>query len=209
MQVSRAYATNRDKTRRKGVLSSLTDHDDMNMLSVHREASLLRQSTCFLSPRLFVPLFFFVSITVRAQEQRNCTPLKGTVTDSTGALLPGASVSLDTQLKVVAGSDGSFVFHCVPPGKRRLTATAGGFKSIALTAAVPFSGNLRISLMPSVQEVVTVTANGGGASSSGGAQGLTVSGEQLQTFADDPDDLQRQLQQLGAYAGGSPTNAGI
>ena len=131
------------------------------------------------------------------------------MTDSTGALLPGASVSLDTQLKVVAGSDGSFVFHCVPPGKRRLTATAGGFKSIALTAAVPFSGNLRISLMPSVQEVVTVTANGGGASSSGGAQGLTVSGEQLQTFADDPDDLQRQLQQLGAYAGGSPTNAVI
>ena len=37
----------------------------------------------------------------------------------------------------------------------------------------------------------------------------TLSGKQLQSLADDPDDLQRELQQLGAASGGSPANTTI
>ena len=37
----------------------------------------------------------------------------------------------------------------------------------------------------------------------------TISGSRLQSLADDPDDLKRELQQLAAAAGGNPANTTI
>ncbi|RXH54748.1 Oar protein [Granulicella sibirica] len=64
--------------------------------------------------------------------------------------------------------------------------------------------------MPSDSITVTVDAGDSGTQPVlGGLNGGTLSGDQLTTLADDPDDLQRELQQLAASAGGPPSGTVI
>ena len=64
--------------------------------------------------------------------------LTGTVEDPTGAIIPGATVTLvnmGTQATMTATStgDGSFRFNQLPPAHYKLTVTANGFKTSTLT----------------------------------------------------------------------------
>jgi hypothetical protein len=136
------------------------------------------------------------------------SPLIGSVRDTTQALLPGATVVLDGQHPVVSRADGEFEFACVPNGKHRLTARADGFAALDEPITIPHAGDVKLVLkLKDVETQVDVSAEGGvakNASSSGPTQ--TISGDRLQSLADDPDDLKRELQQLAAVAGGSPAN---
>ena len=62
-----------------------------------------------------------------------------------------------------------------------------------------------------MQTQVDVSGGGGAATECVGVRGRTqtISGDRLQSLADDPDDLQRELQQLAAAAGGNPSNTTI
>jgi Carboxypeptidase regulatory-like domain len=71
--------------------------------------------------------------TAALMAQTNTTSLGGTILDPTGALIPGASVSLTnpaTNLtKVVQSSDaGSYMFEQVLPGDYIVTVDAAGFR---------------------------------------------------------------------------------
>src|ERR1039457_3499689 len=60
--------------------------------------------------------------------------LEGTVTDQTGAIVPGAGLILEneeTGVKQVRKTDGRgyFLFNLIPPGSYKLTATASGFEA--------------------------------------------------------------------------------
>ena len=90
----------------------------------------------------------------------------GVVTDSSGASVPGASVSITNNgtgaLKTTtAGSTGQYQFPGLPPGSYKLQASAKGFKSevrpaIELTVGAALDVNL--SLQPgNVAETVVVT----------------------------------------------------
>ena len=141
------------------------------------------------------------------------TPLTGVVRDSTLALVPGATVTLDATQSSVSRSDGQFRFACVSPGTHMLSVNAPGFSEETVSVNTPLSTQASVLLKP--QAVVTdVVVNGGDdaatvptATSSGPSQ--TISGSRLQTLADDPDDLLRELQQLAAAAGGSPSGATV
>ena len=137
--------------------------------------------------------------------------LAGTVRDSTMALIPGAALTLDGKRSATSGDDGRFRFPCVGDGLHRLSATAPGFAPGDLTLTAPHAAEIQLILATgSVQTNVEVNAdeqtvedpNSSGASA-------TISGRRLQALADDPDDLLRELQQLGALGGGSPTNTTI
>ena len=70
-----------------------------------------------------------------AAQQITTGTIQGTVTDTTGASLPGVAVevrNVDTNMvrSQVTGSDGRFVFLQVPPGNYRITFTLQGFASI-------------------------------------------------------------------------------
>lgn len=58
--------------------------------------------------------------------------ITGQITDSSGALVPGATVTITTkgnvEQKVVTDSDGDFAFHGVPAGDFKLKATADGLQ---------------------------------------------------------------------------------
>ncbi|MGI4829690.1 MAG: hypothetical protein ACRYFU_16060, partial [Janthinobacterium lividum] len=110
-----------------------------------------------------------------------------------------------------SGSDGRFRFACVSSGAHHLTATAEGFAENELSINLPRTGDFQLVLQPAnVSTNVEVNADDTvlpSATSSGPT--TTISGKQLQSLADDPDDLLRELQQLAAAGGGNPANTTI
>lgn len=139
------------------------------------------------------------------------SPLAGSVRDNTAALIPGASLTLDGGKPVVSGSDGRFRFPCVSNGKHKLSVSADGFATHEVLLNSPRTGELNVTLeLASVQSEVTVSVDQATVAdtvASGPTQ--TISGDRLQSLADDPDDLLRELQQMAASAGGSPSNSTI
>ena len=128
--------------------------------------------------------------------------LQGVVDDPTGALIPGATVTLDRK-QIMSGADGSFRFACVSQGKQTVLAHAQGFADRTVQLILPLRGLAHITLSPAAIQT-EVEVNGDAPSLDGPSK--RISGDALQTLADDPDDLLRGLQQLGAASGGSPAN---
>lgn len=116
--------------------------------------------------------------------------LTGTVQDSTGAVIPGATATLtsaDTQQvkSVTSGSGGQFNFNELAPGKYRLVVAATGFKSstIAVLALVAESPrNLPVVLTQgTAAETVTVNAEEQPTLQTSDASiGSTIDSEQVQ-----------------------------
>ena len=128
--------------------------------------------------------------------------IHGTVRDTTGALIPGATLILDG-VRLQSGADGNFQFLCPSPGAHTLSIQAGGFEPRSMKIPASNDRMLQITLLPaSVHTEVEVTKASPGSDS----PRKEISGDDLETLADDPDDLLRELQQLGAETGGSPAN---
>ncbi len=139
------------------------------------------------------------------------TALAGSVRDTTQALVPGATLTLDDGAPLTSGPDGRFRFGCVTPGAHHLKVKAEGFAETSVPVRLPHAGDLLLVLQPdTVQIGVDVTADDPtvpDTQSTGASQ--RISGKQLQALADDPDDLLRELQQLAAVTGGNPANVTI
>ena len=139
------------------------------------------------------------------------TTLTGTVQDGTQALIPGATVTLDSGKPVLSGPDGRFHLPCVGTGPHSLHVTAPGFAANQLQVQTPQRNGLVIVLQPEAVST-SVTVNGDeelALDPSASGPTAHIEGQQLQSLADDPDDLLRELQQLGAAAGGNPANVTI
>jgi outer membrane receptor protein involved in Fe transport len=101
-----------------------------------------------------------------AQEGRST--LRGTITDSTGAAIPDAQVSVSNQSTglnrrtTMTTSDGDFIITALTPGLYRITVAASGFRSAtqeSLQLAVGETRELKITLEPGgAAESVNVTA---------------------------------------------------
>ena len=113
-------------------------------------------------------LFILASLTgASAQTQITTGVIQGTVTDATGAVLPGATVEArhtGTNLSrtVVTDADGRYIFLQLPPGSYRVTFTLSGFATL-VHENIPLTVGQSVTLpasMPvsSVAETVTVTA---------------------------------------------------
>jgi len=149
-----------------------------------------------------------------AAAQTGCTPLTGIVHDATSAIIPGASIQLDSTAAILGDSSGRFRIACVPAGRHTLHVTFDGFAPLSLEVKAPTSTDITVSMVPAeVATTVDVSDNDDNTVaenspvSTGPSQTLTAG--RLQTLADDPDDLLRQLQQMAAAGGGSPSSAAI
>jgi Carboxypeptidase regulatory-like domain/TonB dependent receptor len=100
------------------------------------------------------------------QAQVDTGSITGTVSDSSGAVLSGAKVTLTNEgtgatLSVTTGSDGSYTFSPVRIGSYKIDASAQGFKTVTQThVVVNVSANVlaNLKLPPgSVSETVEVT----------------------------------------------------
>ena len=84
-------------------------------------------------------LMVFLGLTLicgRAPAQTGITGgISGTVTDSSGAVVPGASVPVTSETTGAArtgesGSNGEFVFTALPPGTYTVRAEKAGFQGV-------------------------------------------------------------------------------
>jgi hypothetical protein len=110
-------------------------------------------SSCWLVPAILIA--FAASL---AAQSAGTGALTGTVTDPTGAIVPGVSVvlvSLETNQArtVTTGGDGSYKFSLLPPGNYRLRFSASGFK----TAEVP-SVTVNVTETPVLDRTLEVGA---------------------------------------------------
>src|ERR1700691_2575889 len=135
--------------------------------------------------------------------------LSGTVLDPSGAAVVGASVVLQaaTPEQTATGEHGSFVLHCVGNGPYQIAVRANGFADTQVSGrgSATITVHLRIADVHTVVEVgedsgVSVDADHG-------AGTHTLTAQDLQGMADDPDDFKRQLQVLAASSGGAPGQA--
>jgi hypothetical protein len=133
------------------------------------------------------------------------------VRDSSLALIPGAALILDGRLNTISASDGQFRFSCIADGAHQLLVTAEGFAKRNLAIVTPHPSAVDVVLQLAPVETHLDVNGGDGAANSSMASGasVTLSGNQLEALADDPDDLLRELQQLAAASGGNPSNTTI
>jgi Carboxypeptidase regulatory-like domain/TonB dependent receptor len=111
---------------------------------------------------LFTCVLLAFSLTAMAQAQATAADLSGTVSDPTGAVVAGATVSatnLGTNITrtVVSASDGDYQFIGLPPGDYQITAQGATFKKVVISPVkltVGQSAELAIRLEIGAQDVV-------------------------------------------------------
>ena len=138
--------------------------------------------------------------------------LRGQITDESGAVIPGATVTLNgpsgTVKTTTSGSDGAYSFTALAPGSYTVKAAAPDL-ALAQPAKVTLGAggqtlNLQLKIASTLQQV-TVEDNAGPTVSpdaANNASALVLRGEDLDALSDDPDDLQQDLQALAGPSAG-------
>ena len=119
-----------------------------------------------LARRLGLGLCLIVLSTTHAQAQDFRGRINGTVTDNTGAVLPGVSVTATSPALIqpqmqVTGADGSYRFLALPPGVYDIAFELSGFQNIkregirvVINQTLTVDQQLQVATL---QETVTVT----------------------------------------------------
>jgi Carboxypeptidase regulatory-like domain len=159
-----------------------------------------------------ITYLIFVLLLLASAVFAQTTSLRGLVTDESGALVPGAKVTLqsaDGAVKTaIADGQGRYSFPPLAPGNYSVSATAPDLATPQPTKILLKSGpqtlNLQLKVASTMQQV-TVQENAGpsvSTESSNNASALVLRGEDLQALSDDPDDLMADLQALAGPAAG-------
>ena len=133
-----------------------------------------------------------------------------TVVDQTGGVVPNATVKLTgleaaTQARTVepgtTGANGIAILERVAPGRYSITAEFPGFDLGLLRDIRVRAGDSRhvvVLPLPKLEQAVTVARNEAEAAADRRSSqfGNTVAQAQIDALADDPTELQRQLQEL-------------
>ena len=140
--------------------------------------------------------------------------LHGTITDESGALVPGAKITISNASGPVksetSASDGTYSISGLAPGTYTVQASSPGLVQLQ-PAQADFNGglqsvNLNLQLRVALEkQEVTVQENSGPSVSvdpSQNAGALILRGADLDALSDDPDDLQADLQALAGPSAG-------
>jgi hypothetical protein len=145
-------------------------------------------------------------------QSRNAT-LHGTVSDPTGAVIPGASISVitpdgQTAMSIITDSLGAYQIRSLAPGTYIVVVSARGFASspskavtLASGQSVQYSVGLQIQVQ---QQDIQVDADAPtvGTDPEKNANAIVLKGKDLDALSDDPDELQNELQALAGPSAG-------
>ena len=160
---------------------------------------------------ILLPLMVSTIFTHTAMGQTASGTLRGQVSDPSGAVIPGATVSATpaTGQAKTAQTDGQGKYELsgLAPGKYTVTAGAKGFTAFRqdIDVAARQVTNLNIPLQILVeQERVTVEeqATTVDVNPSNNASVLVIQGKDLEALSDDPDELQSELEALAGPGAG-------
>jgi Carboxypeptidase regulatory-like domain len=110
-----------------------------------------------------------VLLTTLSWTQTSTTSLRGTVTDTSGAIVSAAKVTLSNPARAIertttSGPAGEYEFLQVPPGTYQLSVSKAGFrtseqKNLQLLVSTPTTVNVSLTV-GAVSETIEVTAEG-------------------------------------------------
>jgi hypothetical protein len=144
--------------------------------------------------------------------------VQGTLKDSTGGIIPSATVALTSSTGVVqtttSGGDGGFIFRAVAPGSYTVLATYQGLQQakplpVSVVAGQTATLNITLTLAETKQEVTvadTTANNTVSTEPANNASQLVLGKEDLDALPDDPDDLEADLQALAGPSAGPGGN---
>jgi Carboxypeptidase regulatory-like domain len=159
---------------------------------------------------LSIAVFFCFLLPMLVAAQDGAT-LRGVVVDPSGAVIPGAAVSLamgDRVQHTKSGPDGHYAFNSLAAGTYTVSVAAKGFAALTIPDVVLAAGaakELKLSLTIAVeQQQVTVNDESQtvGLSPDQNASAVLIKGSDLDALSDDPDELQNELQALAGPAAG-------
>ncbi len=138
--------------------------------------------------------------------------IQGTVTDESGAVIPGANVSViaPNGVEKKAGTDasGSYSVVGLAPGTYTVRVLTTGFakfeKAVSISAAqtITVDAPLKIQLANQEVTVQSEAVNTVSVDPSQNAGAIVLKGEDLAALSDDPDDLADDLQALAGPSAG-------
>jgi hypothetical protein len=139
--------------------------------------------------------------------------LRGHVADPTGALIPGATVTIDTSAgtfvkSTTADSAGSYSVSGLKAGGYIVQVTVDGFAPFASQTIQLLPGqSKRVDVSMAVQaaeQSVTVTDDSPmvNIDASGNASAIVIKGKDLDALSDDPDELSNELTALAGPSAG-------
>lgn len=138
--------------------------------------------------------------------------LRGQVTDESGAVVPGAKVSLTGapggSKSTAADATGAYAFAGLTPGDYTVLASAPDLSQAQPARIALKAGSQTLNLVlrvASMAEKVTVADTGGATVSteaSNNASAVALQGADLDALSDDPDDLAADLQALAGPSAG-------
>ncbi len=121
-----------------------------------------------------------------AQTACRGTTLTGAVRDSTLALIPGATLTMDGSQEKTSGLDGQFRYLCVVGGHHHLSVSATGFARREVSFTAPHRNPLDVVLQPEVVHTeVEVNSDIEGSSADSSGPSPTIAGSRLQALADE------------------------
>ena len=140
--------------------------------------------------------------------------LRGHITDQTGALIPGAKITITTAADATvttatADSGGAYEVRGLAPGGYIVKADYAGFAPfqspiIALTAGQAKRVDIAMAIQAE-QQNVTVTDDDSptvNVEASGNANSIVLKGKDLDALSDDPDELSNELSALAGPSAG-------
>ena len=159
--------------------------------------------------RILPLLLCLLAITAWAQQTGI---IKGTVTDNTGAVIPGANVTLvvpgGEPKNITTNENGGYSFPGVASGKYTVRATAIGFGSfekevdLAPSGVVTLDAPLAVTLAKQEVTVEGASTTTVGVDPTQNAGQIVLRGQDLEALSDDPDALAADLQALAGPSAG-------
>ena len=150
-----------------------------------------------------------IAVIAAAAMAQNGPALRGTVTDPSGAVVPGALVQLrgpGGERRTRSGSDGSYSVTGLRTGRYDVRCLAGGF-AVTEKRALEIAGSLVLDLKLTIgteAQVVYVDDEGNrvDADSANNGSALVLRERELAALSDDPDELAAQLQAMAGPGAG-------
>src|SRR5215471_619 len=166
------------------------------------------------SQRATILLCAFLIATLSAIAQTVSSTVKGTIVDSSGAVVPGATCKLTNtatngQIAVLTGPDGTFQFLDVLAGTYTLAVSAPGFKNYELTNVEVLAsefhavGNI-VLRVGQASESLVVADTAAPVQLASGERSDTITGTQLNDVAVKGRDFVSYLSTLTAWSTRTP-----
>jgi hypothetical protein len=148
-----------------------------------------------------------------ATAQTGATTIRGKVADPSGALIPGATITISngkgqTVASTTADAGGSYEVHTTAPGTFTVTATFNGFAPFVSQGIVIAGGQIkRVDITMAIEttqqtvtvsdETPTVTVD-----PDNNGDAMVIKGAALDALSDDPDELSDELSALAGPSAG-------